>query len=402
MRRGGAEDVGAILSLFDDAVAWLTARGQSGQWGSEPWSRQPEAVARVEDLAREGLWMAEADGEPVGALVVSDPPPYVEPATEPEVYIMLLLTSRRRAGEGLGARLVEQAESLAREAGANLLRVDCWAGAPGLIRWYERQGFERSSTYAVGDWTGQVLEKRLSVPGVSDGMDPRDVAVVLDRCDEVLASSSLRGHFVADVPVDAFWPALAVAALVVDGRRDRDTKARLERLDAAGIKAVTVRVQLAALRQDTVLRRLREIFDEDPPPRPEGPLDPNRAKPVLAALLGAGALARRAAQAGEALALAPGELEALGVLAGHEPLRADRPPSVEGLATAIAVEPGALVETFARLADQDLVRSVTSESELRWQLTDSGRSAVAAWLARCDGLLAGWPPPPSREVDDVV
>ncbi len=48
------------------------------------------------------------------------------------------------------------------ERGAELLRVDCWAGAPRLVRWYEEQGFTRSGTFAVGDWHGQVFEMPVS------------------------------------------------------------------------------------------------------------------------------------------------------------------------------------------------------------------------------------------------
>ncbi len=234
-------------------------------------------------------------------------------------------------------------------------------------------------------------------------MDPTDVARVLDCCDAVLGSTSLRGHIVADVPVDGYWPALAVAAIVVDGKADGGVRERLGRLDAAGIKGVAVRVQLARRRRETALRQLREAFDEDPPPRPETPLDPARARPVLSALLGASALARRAARAGDVLALDADELEALGVLAAEEPDGDRESGQVEGLAAALAVTPEALSAALARLEDQGLVRSERPEDMAApsWRLTDPGRSAVAAWLARCDSLLPGWPPPPPRDVDDL-
>jgi hypothetical protein len=38
---GSAADGGRLLALFDDAVAWLVARGQTAQWGSEPFSARP-------------------------------------------------------------------------------------------------------------------------------------------------------------------------------------------------------------------------------------------------------------------------------------------------------------------------------------------------------------------------
>ena len=61
----------------------------------------------------------------------------------------------------VGARLVAAAAQEARDAGAALLRVDCWAGAPPLVAWYERQGFQRTGTFDVGGWIGQVFAMRL-------------------------------------------------------------------------------------------------------------------------------------------------------------------------------------------------------------------------------------------------
>ena len=71
------------------------------------------------------------------------------------------LSSRARAGERIGARLVEHAVALAREAGLPLLRVDCWAGAPRLVAFYEEQGFARDGTFDVRGWIGQVFSMRL-------------------------------------------------------------------------------------------------------------------------------------------------------------------------------------------------------------------------------------------------
>ena len=72
------------------------------------------------------------------------------------------------AGDGLwlacdGDRVVgalEHAAALARDAGVAVLRVDCWAGAPPLVAYYEGQGFTRSGSFSVGGWRGQVLAMR--------------------------------------------------------------------------------------------------------------------------------------------------------------------------------------------------------------------------------------------------
>ena len=163
--RGTAADAPVLLGLFDDAVAWLVARGQTGQWGSEPFSARPAQVARARGWAAGGgLWLARGadDGDgPAGAIVLGAAHDYVPPATCPELYVQVLLTASAWRGRGVGARLVRHAEELARRQGAEQLRVDCWAGVPELPAAYERLGFTRSGSFDVDGWPGAVLTRRL-------------------------------------------------------------------------------------------------------------------------------------------------------------------------------------------------------------------------------------------------
>lgn len=162
-RAGGRADRTAILGLWDGAVAWLVARGQTGQWGREPASRRSSAVAGLEVwLAAADVTIAERDGVPAGVSVLTSvKPSHVAPAERPETYLMFLLSSREHAGQGIGAALVRLAVEQARANGSELLRVDCWAGAPRLVAWYEAQGFVRSGTFDVDGWPGQVFEMEL-------------------------------------------------------------------------------------------------------------------------------------------------------------------------------------------------------------------------------------------------
>ncbi len=167
IRSGDVADVPVLMTMFDEAVAWMVGRGNTEQWGSEPWSTQPRTVAAIADRVTRGdLWIAEVDAGPVGALITTDTPKdYVEPAAEPELYVDLLLTSRRHAGRGIGARLLSHAHELAVRQGVSLIRLDCHrAPDESLIRYYERNGFVRALPFTHGGWPGQVLERRLSPP----------------------------------------------------------------------------------------------------------------------------------------------------------------------------------------------------------------------------------------------
>jgi GNAT superfamily N-acetyltransferase len=159
IRAGDVADLPAVMAMFDEAVAWMVARGNTRQWGTEPWSVQPEKVDSVRARIVEGeLWIAELAGVPVGAMITGEAGEHIEPVAEPELYVRLLLTSRRYAGREVGARLLAHARTLAVEKGVGLVRVDCYRGGDGsLVRYYERNGFVRTSEFTVGDWPGQIL-----------------------------------------------------------------------------------------------------------------------------------------------------------------------------------------------------------------------------------------------------
>ncbi|WP_307845692.1 GNAT family N-acetyltransferase [Saccharomonospora sp. NB11] len=164
LRPGRPEDVTVLLDMFDGAVAWLTARGRTGQWGSVPFSQDPKRVERVRGMAAHPqLVVAEIDGVAAGASIFADhPPAHIPPVAEPEVYVDLLITARAFTGHGVGAQLLDEARQEARRRGRSLVRVDCWAGGDGaLVRYYRSQGFTPTETFRVNDWVGQVFEDRL-------------------------------------------------------------------------------------------------------------------------------------------------------------------------------------------------------------------------------------------------
>ncbi|MFF1376543.1 GNAT family N-acetyltransferase [Streptomyces sp. NPDC058308] len=168
IRRGGVDDIPAIIALFDGAVEWLAAQGRTGQWGTKPWSGNPRAVAMVEKYVTTGEpWIAEIDGAVAGTLTLTDGPggDYIPEADEPERYIHILAADRtRHAGRGVGRALLAHAVEETRRQGVSLLRVDCYAGDDGkLVAYYESNGFTPTEPFTGpdGTWPGQVLARRV-------------------------------------------------------------------------------------------------------------------------------------------------------------------------------------------------------------------------------------------------
>ncbi|KAJ5758067.1 uncharacterized protein N7511_006761 [Penicillium nucicola] len=182
--RGTVDDAPAVLDILDTAVKWLVSHERTGQWGSAPFSENLKRAEQLREFATtgHGLWLAikVADDTPisddnpqtakgripgiiVGALAVGERVPYVTPVSEPELYVRLLVTDRRWAGNQIGKRLLDHARGLANKDGVSLLRVDCYAGSDGkLVQYYESQGFKRSERLNVeGVWPCQVLAQRL-------------------------------------------------------------------------------------------------------------------------------------------------------------------------------------------------------------------------------------------------
>ncbi|MFK9006356.1 GNAT family N-acetyltransferase [Pseudomonas pergaminensis] len=164
IRRASAADAPAVLQVFDEVIAWFVGMGNNAQWGTAPWSALPRRVAQVTDAcAMPGAWVVETpEGRVLAALVLGEPMPYVPPASEPEVYVRLLIAARDARARGLGRQLLAFADERARAAGVKRLRVDCYAGGTGdLVRFYEACGYQRISTFDLEGWPGQLLGRRL-------------------------------------------------------------------------------------------------------------------------------------------------------------------------------------------------------------------------------------------------
>ena len=116
IRSGGPDDVPVIMAMLDGAVAWLASNGRLGQWGSEPWSRDPRRVERITGIARDDeILVAVVDGRPAGAssMIVPILPDYFRTMGTP------ILHGREFTGAELrtDARVAVVNEQFAREFG---------------------------------------------------------------------------------------------------------------------------------------------------------------------------------------------------------------------------------------------------------------------------------------------
>ena len=107
--------------------------------------------------------IAEIGPDSVGALIISDhPTPYIPAASEPDLYIDLLLVSRCCTGRRIGSALLDYARPECRNLGRTLLRVDCWAGGNReLVGTTKGRSFTPTEAFHQGDWPGQLLVQRL-------------------------------------------------------------------------------------------------------------------------------------------------------------------------------------------------------------------------------------------------
>ncbi|MEV6971888.1 GNAT family N-acetyltransferase [Kitasatospora sp. NPDC093806] len=170
IRTGGPADIPDLLALLDGAVAWLAARGRTGQWGDQPFSTVPARIEHVTAYGAEPFLLrlaVDEEGRTVGACVVAEEPgSYVPAVAERELFVRNLVTDRSRKGSGIGAALIADVLAEARRRGISLVRVDCYGGADRrLVAQYRALGFTETESFEVaqpnGVWPGQVLEIRL-------------------------------------------------------------------------------------------------------------------------------------------------------------------------------------------------------------------------------------------------
>lgn len=146
----------SIIGLIDDAARWLRTEKNSDQW-QRPW---PDETSRDQRIRR-GIkvartWMVENDDGLVGTVSFGRGGNKklwtLRERNQPAVYVSRLILSRRHAGEGIGADLIDWAGQRGVTGwGAEWIRVDVWTSNEALQAYYKRQGFTHLRTWKFND-----------------------------------------------------------------------------------------------------------------------------------------------------------------------------------------------------------------------------------------------------------
>ncbi len=161
------DDLFPLLKLFDGAVTWLNAHGLGNQWGSELFSTSLERQRQFLRWIDAGVFFAaRLQGQIVGSVTLSPTPPwYIAKRWETfpisAFYLEAFTTARTHAGQGLGRALLQWAEYYTLETARTTIWLDCWAGNPALVHYYQQAGFTPHEIFPVHEWRGQLFEKRL-------------------------------------------------------------------------------------------------------------------------------------------------------------------------------------------------------------------------------------------------
>jgi GNAT superfamily N-acetyltransferase len=169
-------DLDKVVGLVREAADWLGSR-DIDQW-QKPWPDRAGHRERIlNDLFKGKTWLVRDGKTTVATITIDRDEPLdakerpVWPAEEnqrPVLFVRRVIVSRRYAGLGLGAAMLDWATDVAkRDHGAELIRVDVRTTNVRLHAYYAGQSFTRCpDPRGLGDYPSQALfERRVDVPG---------------------------------------------------------------------------------------------------------------------------------------------------------------------------------------------------------------------------------------------
>lgn len=175
--------IGDVVAVLDDAARWLTERGIE-QWPGQFSDNGGHRITKLVAEARAGnVWLVSLGARPVATATITD---WADPdfaAAWPggpggALYVCRLATTQTgrdiaKDGPGLGARLLDFADHLARGRRVGRLRLDCSRTNSRLHSYYLRQGFKPMGVVEVaGRRSGALFERPVTQERTGELADP--------------------------------------------------------------------------------------------------------------------------------------------------------------------------------------------------------------------------------------
>lgn len=144
IRAAQADDLHEVLSVLDEAGAWLHSVGITQQWPRSFSGREGTPETFTDQLHGGIMYVARIEGDAVGTfrLTENDARVWPEAKTGEALYLHSLAVRRSVAGSGVATEMLTWARARAGSLGMQELRLDCWAGNQRLRRYYADAGFE--------------------------------------------------------------------------------------------------------------------------------------------------------------------------------------------------------------------------------------------------------------------
>ena len=143
-------DIPGIMQLIAEVVPAMNA-ASNFQWDST----YPNAKVFENDIALEQLWVADADGDIAGiaAITTDQEPEYADVGwdlNETAIVTHRLAVSTRYQGQGIAAKLMQQAELEALARGINTLRIDTNSNNKATRQLFPKLGYEFAGEIGLG------------------------------------------------------------------------------------------------------------------------------------------------------------------------------------------------------------------------------------------------------------
>ncbi len=131
-------DQPVVSEIYRGVCAWLhDVKGIADQWERDI----PEQEIENEILSNQ-FYLAYLDREPAGGFKLTEKDEIWQGWDGAALYVHSLAIRREFAGRGLGRRVLDSIQEMARARGKQYVRLDCMYENPGLRQYYVDAGFE--------------------------------------------------------------------------------------------------------------------------------------------------------------------------------------------------------------------------------------------------------------------